>query len=77
MKNTLHNIFQNHPIDSVIHFAGVKTIRESVEKLFKHHKCQYWRDLELSSFYKKLNFYQIDFSFNATVYDKPERLHRS
>ncbi len=33
----LHNVFNTHKIDAVIHFAGLKAVGESVEKPLKYY----------------------------------------
>ena len=59
---------KNNPIESVIHFAGLKSIGESIKK-----PLQYWDNninstLCLLSVMSKFSCYKLIFSSSATVY---------
>lgn len=73
-SDTLDAIFQEHKIDSVIHFAGLKSVGESVAKPLEYYANNIDSTLSLLS---KMNEYGVNklvFSSSATVYGTPEEL---
>ena len=73
-ENLLKEIFSNHSIESVIHFAGLKAIGESVEKPIKYYNNNVGGTLNLLQAMQNAEVYQIVFSSTATVYGEPENL---
>ena len=71
----LDNLFNMNSIDAVIHFAGYKSVRESVIKPMKYYKNNLIGSLNLLSVMKKYNVFKMIFSSSCTVYgsetDKP------
>lgn len=65
-------IFTNHRIDSVIHFAGYKAVGESVAKPLKYYDNNITSTLYLCELMKKYGINNIVFSSSATVYGDPE-----
>ncbi len=64
----MRNVFEAHPIDGVIHFAGYKAVGESVEKPLAY----YWNNINSTIVLAKLcvefNVNKFIFSSSATVY---------
>ncbi|MTI88048.1 MAG: UDP-glucose 4-epimerase GalE [Balneolaceae bacterium] len=71
-KKALDQIFSDHFIDSVIHFAGYKAVGESVEKPMKYYYNNLTSTLYLCEIMKKHQVKNIVFSSSATVYGDPE-----
>lgn len=70
----LDNIFEKHDIDSVIHFAGLKAVGESVEKPLKYYQNNVTGTLVLCEAMAKANVKNLVFSSSATVYGDPASL---
>ena len=70
----LEKIFAENKIDSVIHFAGLKAVGESVRKPLEYYDNNLISTLHLLSAMKKANCKKLIFSSSATVYGTPERL---
>ena len=60
--------------DSVIHFAGLKAVGESVEKSIEYFENNIAGSISLLKAMKKANVKKIVFSSSATVYGEPEYL---
>ena len=71
-KEELIEVFSNHEIDSVIHFAGFKAVGESVEKPLSYYQNNITGTIYLCEVMKKHNVTDIVFSSSATVYGDPE-----
>ena len=67
-KKALEYIFQNHQIDAIIHFAGLKAVGESVEKPIEYYHNNVYGSLVLFEVMKKFNVKKIVFSSSSTVY---------
>lgn len=67
----LEEVFSNHNIDSVIHFAGLKAVGESVEKPLSYYDNNVVGTIRLLECMKKYNCKSIVFSSSATVYSNP------
>ena len=61
-------IFQEHQIDGIIHFAGLKAVGESVEKPIEYYQNNLNCTLMLCKMMKKYNVKNMVFSSSATVY---------
>ena len=70
-KDDLDMVFSKYKIDSVIHFAGLKAVGESVEKPLKYYDNNINGTLVLLDAMKKHNCKKIVFSSSATVYGDP------
>ncbi|KAB7887424.1 UDP-glucose 4-epimerase GalE [Poseidonibacter ostreae] len=68
----LKEVFEKHSIDSVIHFAGLKAVGESVEQPLKYYDNNVVGTLRLLEVMKEFNCKKIVFSSSATVYGDPE-----
>ncbi len=67
----LKELFSNHIIDSVIHFAGLKAVGESVEKPLEYYDNNVIGTIRLLEVMKELGCKKIVFSSSATVYGDP------
>jgi len=70
-KEDLQNVFKSYDIDSVIHFAGLKAVGESVELPLKYYDNNVVGTLRLLEVMKENNCKKIVFSSSATVYGDP------
>ena len=67
----LKETFANHNIDSVIHFAGLKAVGESVAKPLEYYDNNVVGTLRLLDVMKEFGCKKIVFSSSATVYGDP------
>ena len=67
-KELLKKIFKDNHIDSVIHFAGLKAVGESVKKPLLYYKNNINSTLSLLETMEELNVKKLIFSSSATVY---------
>ena len=65
-------IFKENKIDSVIHFAGLKAVGESVQIPLKYYHNNITGTLNLLELMQKYNVFNIVFSSSATVYGSPK-----
>ncbi len=70
-KESLQKVFTDHNIDSVIHFAGLKAVGESVSNPIEYYDNNVNGTLILLDVMKKYNCKKIVFSSSATVYGDP------
>ena len=70
-RDDLQKVFDTYTIDSVIHFAGLKAVGESVEKPLKYYDNNINGTLTLCDVMQKNNCKSIIFSSSATVYGDP------
>ncbi|MCF7802554.1 MAG: UDP-glucose 4-epimerase GalE [Candidatus Marinimicrobia bacterium] len=71
-KQGLTEVFHNHVIDAVIHFAGLKAVGESVEKPLAYYHNNITGTLALCEVMERYDVTDIVFSSSATVYGDPE-----
>jgi len=67
-KNTLRDVFKKYNIDSVIHFAGLKAVGESVQKPLEYYDNNINGTIALLQVMQEFNTKKIVFSSSATVY---------
>ena len=72
--NKIKSIFDKHNIDSVIHFAGLKAVGESVENPIIYYSNNVCGTCNLLQIMKLHNVKEIVFSSSATVYGQPKEL---
>lgn len=72
-KNLLSKIFAENKIDSVIHFAGLKAVGESVEKPLEYYENNIGGTIALLKSMRENDVKSIIFSSSATVYGVPDR----
>ena len=70
----LEKVFKENDIESVIHFAGLKAVGESVVKPIEYYHNNITGTLVLVKLMKKYNCKKIVFSSSATVYGDPEKV---
>lgn len=69
----LYSIFNNHTINSVIHFAGYKAVGESVDQPLSYYDNNLISTITLLNIMNEFNINNFVFSSSATVYgDSPE-----
>ncbi len=73
-EDSLDKVFAQYNINSVIHFAGLKAVGESVENPLSYYDNNVVGSLRLLSAMDKANVNNLIFSSSATVYGDPERL---
>lgn len=67
-KDKLEKIFQEHSINAVIHFAGLKAVGESVQKPLAYYHNNLLSTLNLLELMQECQVYDFVFSSSATVY---------
>lgn len=73
-QSVLDDIFTTYNIDSVIHFAGLKAVGESVAKPLEYYDNNLVSTLALLEAMRKYSVKQLVFSSSATVYGSPSEL---
>ena len=73
-QSVLDDIFTTYDIDSVIHFAGLKAVGESVAKPLEYYDNNLVSTLALLEAMREHNVKQLVFSRSATVYGSPSEL---
>ncbi|MGF1876574.1 UDP-glucose 4-epimerase GalE [Photobacterium frigidiphilum] len=73
-QTILSQIFSEQKIDSVIHFAGLKAVGESVEKPLEYYDNNVHGTLVLVGEMAKANVKSLVFSSSATVYGDPAEM---
>lgn len=71
-KRAVQQIFNDHNIDSVIHFAGYKAVGESVSKPLMYYNNNITSTLVLCDVMNEHGVRNLVFSSSATVYGDPE-----
>ncbi|MEN4054054.1 MULTISPECIES: UDP-glucose 4-epimerase GalE [Sulfurimonas] len=70
-KEALESVFKSYDIDSVIHFAGLKAVGESVEKPLEYYDNNVYGTMSLCEVMQKNECTKIVFSSSAIVYGDP------
>jgi UDP-glucose 4-epimerase len=70
----LDQIFKDHPIEGVIHFAGLKAVGESVAHPLRYFDNNIGSTLALLQAMDRADVRRIVFSSSATVYGDPEQV---
>lgn len=73
-RDLLEKIFENHQIESVIHFAGLKAVGESVHIPLHYYYNNIAGSLVLFEVMKKHGVKNIVFSSSATVYGMTDKM---
>ncbi|KGQ67436.1 UDP-glucose 4-epimerase GalE [Gallibacterium anatis] len=71
-RTLLKRIFTDHKIESVIHFAGLKAVGESVVKPIEYYRNNVEGSLTLLDEMRQAGVFNFVFSSSATVYGDPE-----
>jgi UDP-glucose 4-epimerase len=64
----LDRIFQEHSIDAVLHFAGLKAVGESVRKPLEYYQANVSGSITLCQAMAAAGVFRLVFSSSATVY---------
>lgn len=72
--DALRDVFRMHPIDAVIHFAGLKAVGESVAQPLRYYRNNLDSTFSLCEVMAEFKVKQLVFSSSATVYGVPERV---
>lgn len=70
-KAALTGIFNRHPIEAVIHFAGLKAVGESCRLPLHYYQNNIYGSLVLAEAMAEANVKKLVFSSSATVYGEP------
>lgn len=70
----LTRVFQNYPIEAVMHFAGLKAVGESVAQPLRYYSNNVAGTLTLCQVMAAHNVKQLVFSSSATVYGDPQQV---
>lgn len=73
-KEKMEVVFKENEIDSIIHFAALKAVGESVSMPMEYYSNNIGSTLVLFELMKKYNVKNFVFSSSATVYGDPETL---
>ena len=73
-RQALEKVFEEHSIDTVIHFAALKAVGESVEQPIQYYMNNLNGTLVLLDVMAKFNCFKLVFSSSATVYGIPVSL---
>lgn len=73
-REILRQIFVEHDIDSVIHFAGLKAVGESVAEPMRYYDNNVSGSLVLAEEMARAGVFNIVFSSSATVYGDPGKV---
>lgn len=70
----LDPVFAAHPIEAVIHFAGLKAVGESVEQPLRYYRVNLGSTMNVLDAMMRHDVWDFVFSSSATVYGDPEIL---
>ncbi|MFU1520091.1 UDP-glucose 4-epimerase GalE [Vreelandella alkaliphila] len=70
----IDDLFESYKFDSVMHFAGLKSVAESVSKPLEYYDNNVLGSLNLLKAMMKANCKNLVFSSSATVYGEPSSL---
>ena len=70
----LKDLFSNHTIDSVMHFAGLKAVGESVSNPLAYYENNISGSVTLYRAMEEADVYNLVFSSSATVYGDPQQI---
>src|SRR2546421_10824594 len=70
----MDKVFDAHPIDAVVHFAGLKAVGESVEQPRRYYENNVEGTLTLVRAMERAGVRDLVFSSSCTVYGDPERI---
>jgi UDP-glucose 4-epimerase len=73
-RAAIERILREHPVEAVLHFAGLKAVGESVEKPLLYYENNVGGSVALIEAMLSRGVKTIVFSSSATVYGEPERL---
>lgn len=72
-RDLLDAIFRSAPVHAVVHFAGLKSVNDSVAHPIDYYECNVQGSLALASAMERAGVHRLIFSSSATVYGQPDR----
>ena len=72
--SALHGVFESSSIDSVMHFAGLKAVGESVEITLRYYENNLVGTINLLNEMRERNITRLVFSSSCTVYGQPDEV---
>jgi UDP-glucose 4-epimerase len=73
-RDALRELFAEHPVDTVVHFAGLKAVGESVEKPLLYYDNNIGGSIALFETMADAGLKSLVFSSSATVYGDPAQV---
>ncbi|WP_028358016.1 UDP-glucose 4-epimerase GalE [Brackiella oedipodis] len=73
-KNALNQVFADHQINAVIHFAGLKAVGESTQKPLEYYQTNVYGTIQLLQTMREHDVFNVVFSSSATVYGNPQQI---
>jgi UDP-glucose 4-epimerase len=73
-RPALDELFNRHPVDAVLHFAGLKAVGESVAQPLRYYRNNVCGTANLLEAMAEANVKDIVFSSSCTVYGAPKSL---
>ncbi|CAK8674597.1 unnamed protein product [Clavelina lepadiformis] len=73
-KDKLDELFKKYKFCAVMHFAGLKSVTESISKPMEYYEVNLGAIINLIECMKEQNLKKLVFSSSATVYGPPEKL---
>ncbi|MGI9281575.1 MAG: UDP-glucose 4-epimerase GalE [Endozoicomonas sp.] len=73
-KKGMREVFRQHAIDAVIHFAGLKAVGESTRIPHEYYDNSLTGTLNLVKIMSEFNVHNLVFSSSATVYGDPHKV---
>ena len=70
----LADIFTRHPIDAVVHFAGLKAVGESVSQPLRYYHNNVTGTITLCQVMEQFGVHKLVFSSSATVYGASDQM---
>ena len=70
----LQQVFAQHVIDAVMHFAGLKAVGESVQKPLEYYSTNVYGTTALCEAMAAANVFTMIFSSSCTVYGEPKQI---
>lgn len=67
-RRLLDRLFQQYPIDAVMHFAGLKAVGESVREPLRYYETNVAGSITLCQGMRRAGVFRLVFSSSATVY---------
>ena len=71
--DSLNRIFMNHNLDAVMHFAGYKSVAESIDFSMKYFFNNLYGTMNLCDVMRSCEVRKLIFSSSATIYGIPEK----
>ncbi|XP_078493743.1 UDP-glucose 4-epimerase-like isoform X2 [Ciona intestinalis] len=73
-KEKLESLFQKYKFFAAIHFAGLKSVTESIQKPMEYYDVNLGATINLIECMKEYGVTRVVFSSSATVYGPPQKL---